>query len=151
MIPFLPFLLASAALNTVGTMQAASAQVGALTGQAAQAEVDAVQTEVATAWAQRRSREASARTLGEIRARTAASGLPIAGSPLEVLAEATRQAEVEVQALGLAGSAQARRLRGQGAALRTQARRTGQAGAVGALSALVNVGGAYTSARGGGS
>ena len=106
--------LGGAALTTVGTIQAANAQARAAEFNAATAEAeaaierqnrsDAIRLANRDVEAKRRENR---RLLSSIRASIGSSGLDLAGSPLDVLADTSREAEFDVENIELEGRARA--------------------------------------------
>ena len=90
----LPMLLMSGSslLEGLGQSQANSAN-------AAISKVQAKQAQLNAAYNERRSREESARLMGEQAARFGASGVAMEGTPLLVMAEQNRQSELDALAI----------------------------------------------------
>lgn len=95
-------------MNMVGTVVGAYIQGKTMEQRAEQAKAEAKVTAQQTKSTEAKSRAESSRALASARTQVAASGAGIEGSPLEVLAENAKQAELE--AMNIRWSGEAKRL-----------------------------------------
>ncbi|HXG17186.1 MAG TPA: hypothetical protein VNK50_13120 [Calidithermus sp.] len=127
------------ALTAYGVYQQGQAQAAAMRYNARLAEQQALASRQAAAFEAERARERSRRLLARARAIYGTTGVEVnEGSPLLVLADSARQAELEAQTIQYGGELRARQAQGQANLESFQARLASRAGTIGAGATLLS-------------
>lgn len=138
-----PFALASAGLQAIGAIRQGNSQAQASNYNANLADINATLADQQTAENVRRQREANAKTLGKIRANYSASGVTLDGSPLDVLEESARTAEMDALTTQYQGQQLAWSYRNSADLYRRNASQARTGGFIGAAAALLKGGASY--------
>lgn len=140
--------IGSGVLGAVGAVQQGQAMAAAERHNADVAGMNAVAAREAAAEGARQSERRNRRLLATTRARTAASGLMMEGSPLEVLADNAAEAELERLTILHGGETRARQFEGESSFRRSRAGAFATAGLLSGASSLVRTAGQAWSVRG---
>lgn len=127
-------------IGAYGQLKESEAQARASEYNANVAEMNAEQAILISAQDERRQRIIARKELGSIRAAYGASGVSMEGSPMDVLAESTANAELDALNIRYAGQAKAAGLRDEASYERFRAKETRAAGVLGAAASLLSGG-----------
>jgi hypothetical protein len=124
-------------VSAAGSMAAASAQADAANQQAAAYERQAAIERQTAFYESERQRDKSIQLIAKQRLGYLSAGVGLQGTPLDIIADTTRQTELDVAAIRYNGEVKATNFETQAAIFRTKADNAKQAGAIGALSPII--------------
>lgn len=130
-------LVGSTGLSALGAIQQGYATRDQMEYNATVADQNAAAARSAAALDEDTSRKKSSRILGTIRARAAASGVELGGSPLDVLADSASEAELEALTIRYRGETEARRQESEARLARARGKSAVSQGWIGAGAQLL--------------
>ena len=132
--------VASGAISAAGAMQQGKAAANAANYEAQLADRNAKIARNQAEAEQEDQRRENVRQRGAIRAAYGASGIEMAGSPLDVLSDTALEQELDVARIGYRGELKAIGENDRAEMARVSASNAKQAGAIGAISAITKTG-----------
>lgn len=124
-------------VSAVGSIAAGQAQANSARAQAAVYDRQAAAERLQADYNAKIQRDRSIRLMSQQRAGFLSAGLALQGSPLDVIADTTRETELDVSAIRFNGEIKAQNFETQAAAYRVKADSAEQAGFIGALSPII--------------
>lgn len=136
-------------VSAVGSMAAGAAQANAANAQASAYQRQAQAERIQAAYNADRQRDKSIKLLSSQRASYLAAGVSVSsGSPLDIIADTTRETEMDVAAIKFNGEIKAQNFEAQAAAMRAKADAAEQGGMIGAIAPVIK---GFSGSFGGGS
>ena len=124
-------------VGAMGSIMAGQAQANANNAQAYAYERQAALERQQADFNANQQQEKAVKLISSERTSYLASGVALSGTPLDTLADTTRQSDMDVQAIRYNGEIKAQNFETQAAVFRTKAQSAQQAGFIGALSPLI--------------
>lgn len=140
MCDFTMMALAGAAVQGVSALSASRAQAASYNAQAAWAERNAQLARQKAEYDVSRQRDNASRIAGRQRATALASGIDLAGSPMDVMQDTVAESELDVQAIRYGAELQAQSYEMDARMSRMNARRERTGGFFGAISPFLSAG-----------
>jgi len=135
-------------VGAMGSIAAGQAQANAANAQAYAYQRQAMLERQQADFNANQQQEKAIKLISAQRAGYLASGVALQGTPLDAIADTTRQSDLDVQAIRYNGEIKAQNFEAQAAVFRTKAASAQQGGLIGALSPLIK---GFGGAAGGGS
>lgn len=142
--------IVGALVSGIGSIASGAAQANAANAQAAAYERQAAAERQQAAFNADRQQEKSIKLLSSQRASFLGAGVSLQGSPLDVIADTTRETELDVSAIRYNGEIKAQNFEMQAAAMHAKADAASTGGLIGALSPMIKgIGGGFSGDFGG--
>lgn len=124
-------------VSAIGSVAAGAAQANAANAQAAAYQRQAAAERQQAAFNAERQQQKEIKIISTQRASYLAAGVSLQGSPMDTIADTTREGELDVAAIKYNGEIKAQNFEAQAASFRAKASAAEAGGAIGAISPLI--------------